>query len=246
MAGSSVCPNCNKTAQTDLQKSVPCDGCHNFVHLACVHLTADDVSKFTRLQTKAVKIYCKNCCAEVDTISSLKKLILTLQADLLELKNNLSSKPPTADIYPDMESIISEINDRNRRESNIIISGIPEAVDFNDKVSQIITKVAPSVPIDDIKVHRIGSPQNSPNARPRLVKVKLSNPETARTVLRSAAKIRSFPDFRNIYVNPDRTHMQMQYFKKIKAELDSRKANGENNIRISYVNGIPKVTQLKN
>lgn len=246
MTGATLCPNCNKTAQTDLQKSVACDGCRKYVHLACIQLTRDDVNRFTRLQARAVKIYCKSCTSEVDTISSLKQLILTLQADLLELKTNFKPAQPTEVVSLDIETVINEINDRTRRESHVILSGVPETGDLNSKVVEILEKLAPNAPVQSLQAHRIGSSQNASNSRPRLVKVKLCNSDVARTIIRNASKARNFPELNNIYINPDRTPMQQQYFKKIRSELQSRISNGESNLRITYNNGIPSITMKKN
>ena len=42
----------------------------------------------------------------------------------------------------------------------------------------------------------------------------------------------------------DRTPRQLEYFKMIREEFNRRKNAGENNIKIKYVNGIPKITSL--
>ena len=40
---------------------------------------------------------------------------------------------------------------------------------------------------------------------------------------------------------PDKTKQQLDYFNKIKKDMELRKLNGDTDIHIKYVNGVPKI-----
>lgn len=241
---SPLCPNCSKFVSSDTQKSITCDGCQKQIHLACVQLTRDDVNRITRTASRSIKVFCAKCIIDQDSISTLKSLILGLQAELLEIKEKLNSQKSSMP-NNDLETIIEEVNERRRREQNVVISGVPEMDDKSSKtmVSNIVAKVAPEVNMDNAFITRIGKHAAiTTAARPRLVKIKFHKPEDARLLLKNAKKVRMFDEFKGIYINNDRTPLQMQHFKCLKSELEERKANGEPDLRIIYSNGVPRIS----
>ncbi|GLV42873.1 hypothetical protein CBL_09953 [Carabus blaptoides fortunei] len=65
------------------------------------------------------------------------------------------------------------------------------------------------------------------------------------TVIRTAKNARKFPDLKGIYINYDRTPLQQQHFKRVRNELNARIANGETDLRIVYISGVPRVSKAK-
>lgn len=240
-----ICPNCSKSVSSDALKSVTCDGCQKQIHLSCIQLTHDDINRITRATSRSIRVFCAKCITEQDSISTLKNLILALQTELLEIKEKLNSQKSQF-VNNDIETIIEEINERRRREQNVVISGIPEMDDKSSKVivSDIISKVAPTVNLDNAHLYRIGKFTNTPAARPRLVKVRFNKPEDARLLLKNARKIRMFNEFKDIYINNDRTPLQLDHFRRLRLELQDRKANGVPDLRIVYSNGVPRISSV--
>lgn len=241
------CPNCNKLIKSaDVEKTIKCDGCQKPTHLSCVHLTQDDVNRFTRHSAKSIKIFCKNCIEEVDSINTLKSLILKLQTDLNFLKEQSTTNYVA---YDDtfMDKVINEIEQRTSRKNNVIISGVLEtettSTELMQNVSNIVNKIAPGINLENTQISRLGRKLN--NSSSRLIKIKFNpdNSQKAQQILRNAKKLREFPDCKNIYINYDRTPYQIQRYKQVKEELRTRLANGETDLRISYVNGSPSISQ---
>lgn len=146
------------------------------------------------------------------------------------------------------EQIIREIQSRKKRENNIIIVGIPEQISSNIqervlkdesdvlKITSIISGALPK----PIKTYRIG--KYSPN-KARRIKVCFDTPGPAQLLLRSKAQL---PEDIKLY--SDQTPAQQKYFQSVKGELSRRIKNGESDITIKYIDGIPSIikSQTKN
>ncbi|GLV46403.1 hypothetical protein CBL_20745, partial [Carabus blaptoides fortunei] len=71
----------NKMSGSNMQKTVKCDGCSKLTHWSCVNLTADDDTRFTRSNSKSIRIYSNaSLNIGVDSISKLKKIIADYQS----------------------------------------------------------------------------------------------------------------------------------------------------------------------
>lgn len=110
------------------------------------------------------------------------------------------------------------------------------AVEKNE-ILKVIQSMEESIP-EPYKLHRIGKYSPGKN---RPIKIYFKSSETVKLILRNKHK---YPNFQ---IYPDQTHMQRQYYKELKKELNRRKENGEAELRIKYVNGHPKIVrQSKN
>ena len=49
----------------------------------------------------------------------------------------------------------------------------------------------------------------------------------------------------NIGISNDRTKAERDYFKEVLTNFNNRKAQGENNIALKYVKGVPKIIPLR-
>lgn len=142
------------------------------------------------------------------------------------------------------EEIISEIQERNNRTSNIIISGLPEPHDTNtqnrhqndmQEVMKILNILTDN-PQKPTKIFRIGKYNKDKN---RHIKICFTSSDIPRLLMRNRAKLNS-----NIKIFPDQTPMQHNLFKKTKVELESRIAAGETGLTIKYIKGVPRVTKI--
>lgn len=184
-------------------------------------------------------------------------------ADILDFKNNIDSKIATLehkieslkitnDDHPQRhksfcyEDFIRETQERQHREKNLIIRGIKEihSTDLEvrrrhdfEEVKNII-KMANSDSVDPIKTIRLGN--YKPDSH-RPIKVIFEANETPKAILRNKKNIK--PESIKIY--SDETPQQKHYREKLQEELRRRQNNGEADITIKYIRGIPKITKIQ-
>lgn len=98
----------------------------------------------------------------------------------------------------------------------------------------------------DIKTFRLGKydPTRSESKRP--IKVVFSSVVSVTAVMRNLTKLRDNPRFGNISIFRDRTPVQIQLHNEIKTELNARLDNGETDIKIKYIKGIPSIVSSLN
>ena len=136
-------------------------------------------------------------------------------------------------IKEDYAGIMNEIEDRDRRKNNLILSGFQEEEDgsVEDRRKRDIEKVdALFAQLCDFpcsvvsSVHRIGKVNSS---KPRLLKIVCHNADFKRSLLRKAKDLRSLSGFENVYLNPDLTRVQQTEGKRLREELRARRSRGE-------------------
>lgn len=78
----------------------------------------------------------------------------------------------------------------------------------------------------------------------RSIKVTFESEETTKLIFRNKNKLTDT----DVKIFPDQTPYQQTYFKKLKEELNRRTANGEGNLKIKYIKGVPQIisTSTKN
>ena len=152
--------------------------------------------------------------------------------------------------------VIREINERTYKQKNVIFYNIPESPNnSNDKslVEKIINN--PTITKNINFISRIGI-YSAESIRPLRVKTKYI--EDAAWIISNSLKIKENSKkaivevITNIDVNKlssvtmsnDRTKMEILLYKKVKAELNQRKKDGEMNIKIGTINGIPAIKKI--
>ena len=140
-----------------------------------------------------------------------------------------------------------ELDERVRRSQNFIIAGIPEAEstdtseeDDGEKCFEVLRKIGCDVD-SVIQVRRIGRPNQE---RPRLLRVKCNSVLAKESALSCAKKLRSVPQFREVFINPDRTPMQQHLWKNLLLELRNRRKQGED--AIIFRNHVVRRGEAKN
>ncbi|CAH0551004.1 unnamed protein product [Brassicogethes aeneus] len=114
--------SCGCAAFEEEHKIVICCVCNKPTKYTCADLTASEVRK---TKTKVgLSWSCTICNQMGNDINSLKAIIISLKNDILELKNRDS---PIVNNFG-FEDIIQEINEREKRKSNVIIYNIPECL----------------------------------------------------------------------------------------------------------------------
>jgi hypothetical protein len=145
-----------------------------------------------------------------------------------------------------METVISEINEREYRRRNLIIYGVEESKTPNDgadrqKILALMTVINPDIGISNISHHRLGKPVNG---KPRPLKVRLMDNVDINQLLKNFGRRKysdSVEQLRNISISRDKTLTERQYVNKLREELNTRISAGESDLSIKYVSGIPKI-----
>lgn len=236
------CKCCNQLSEGHLM--VTCSLCKDKYKHSCVDITSNEVR--TLNANKGYNWTCLGCRAIGNDLKDLRALIIDLQREIKELR---AENTRTVNTGIDMEEIIYEITERQKRKNNIVLFNIPEPDQRTSKslqaesdknvVADILTEVSPEISADNIKPVRLGTFSDS---KSRPVKIKLENLDIIKTVLKNAKKLKSNQRFKNIYITVDRTKNQLEQYRKVRQELAERINAGETNCRIKYVNGVPKVT----
>lgn len=182
---------------------------------------------------------------ELDGMKSLtgtiQQKVTSLENDICQLKSNCSNEVSLQHSLS-YEDTIFEIQERSRRNKNIILIGLPEPknsdrdsrrnCDKNEAI-EIIKKILPECPMPHT-VLRLG--KYNPNKN-RSIKLCFENQETAKLILKNKKKLAS----NTIRLYPDLTPKQQYHMNHLRNELASREQKGETDLIIKYIKGIPKI-----
>lgn len=69
--------------------------------------------------------------------------------------------------------------------------------------------------------------------------ITLQNAQSALNIIRNRTKLKD----KNIFINADLTPNQRMHFNNTRDELKRRLANGEKDLTIKYIQGVPKIIQ---
>lgn len=140
-----------------------------------------------------------------------------------------------------IDDAVNELKNRSRRGKNIIITGIPEALNKNlaerrendlNEAAKIIQSMSIDCPAPTNSI-RLGKYVANKN---RNLKVFLDSVTTAKMILKS--KNNSVGDYK---IFSDQTPTQRNVLNELRAELSQRQQNGETDLKIKYIKGTPKI-----
>ena len=243
-----LCWVCNNPA---VKKRIYCGDCRLWCHFSCAEKKKCCESGNSAQSQENNEF--NSITSLISTINSLSLMVndmKTVMNDLVvenkklrqEIEQMKAEKIQTrtadANHIPD-EQIFQEIEDRQARLNNIIISNLPESQeasveDKNQDDLNRIKSLISSTGVDNAevsKVVRIGKVSR----KPRILKVTLITPMLAQDIV---SKYRAK---NGVYINRDLTRMQQNLAYNVRKEYKSRIANGENNIMLKYYKGIPKI-----
>lgn len=236
------CKCCNKLSEAHL--AVTCSVCKDRFKNTCVDISANEVR--TLNSNKGYDWTCGDCRTVGKDLKDLMALIINLQNDIKELKAEKNSSKNNFTL--DFEEIVTEVSERQKRKNNIVFFNVAEqdqsvpSTERQNKdkseVINVITIVDPEISISNIKPIRLG-PFITGKTRP--LKITVENEDIVKKILKNSKKVKSNQKYKNTILSADRTPKQMEYYKKVKQELNDRIAAGETNCKIKYVNNIPKI-----
>lgn len=164
----------------------------------------------------------------------------TLKSRLDEVELVVRSSPQNAksNQNQDLDSLFSEeLFERQKRSNNVILFNMPEkGQDMEDIKNLFYNTLKETVTVSGVT--RIGKPNRNKN---RAVKVSLLNNVEVISLISKRSKLKGT----NIYLSADLTRRQRETEKAARDELIQRRNNGESNIQLKYVHGVPKVVEKK-
>lgn len=180
-------------------------------------------------------------------VSSIKNFNTTTQEKIKSLESKLqqiNSTTTCQETTPSMkaEEIITELNERCERSKNLLVSGISEPTSKDPKERQehdrtMVWNILKSIDPDCVepkKVFRLG--KYNPNKK-RPIKACFESQNITKYILRHKSNVKNS----EVKIFGDQTPQQQAYMKTLTEELDHRTKNGEINLRIKYIKGIPKI-----
>lgn len=155
---------------------------------------------------------------------------------------------------PENKSVeaLQEMHERNYKKKNLIIFGIkemnsdePEQRKAHDTstVQSIFQSTCPEVQVNQLKVYRLGKHEQG---KMRPVKVIMSSEDEVKQIMIKGKDIRKNTHYAKLAFSSDKTKKQLAEYKLIKEEMKRRSEAGEENLRIKYIRGEPKIMKLKN
>ena len=200
----------------------------------------DDV-KSLKTQMDSIKLKTDENVSQIATLTSEIK---GYKDEVSQLRNELATAK--RDFYINRESIIAEINDRNKRSKNLLLFNIPEAspqlsadeagkTDF-DLVKNLLSafyndKVQLKTDLNNIRVHRIGN-VNTSKIRPICVKLEYED-----DVFKVIMNRKLVQDYK---INTDRRTQQREHLKFLNDEKNKHNASYPNEpLTIKYKNQVP-------
>lgn len=133
--------------------------------------------------------------------------------------------------------IIKEVEERLMKKNNIILYEVVDKNNIQDdfkSISNILAKIDLIVNIKNFS--RLGKYDDKAE-KPRPLLIKLGSSDEVASVFKNRKL------FTNIKIGNDRTKKQRDLYKKASIELNSRTNDGEENLFIKNINGIPTVIE---
>ena len=174
--------------------------------------------------------------------------IVALKTKIGDLQEQVNkSKATTSAAKPIWEPAVNEIQERERRAANVLVFGINETeadsretriAKEKETVMNLLKRVSPNIDPTRIRLHRLG--QYDQNKK-RPIKVIFPTKEEAYQILRNKDTL----DGDGKYIKYDQTTAQRQYLKQTLEELEERQKNGEQNLKIKYINSVPRIIKQR-
>ena len=177
--------------------------------------------------------------ARIDDLSERYSL---LEESVASIRSSIDGSATTLPALSD-GMILHELEERQRRSSNLVFLNIPESPEGQqpDDTQIISTLLGPlSVDTSHLRVRRLGVRSGElDSARGRLLLAVLGTSAVALRVLKNRRLLRH--NGVQVRVRRDETPMQKQQFIDAKKSLEARTKAGERDLTIKYVGGQPTV-----
>ena len=211
------------------------------------NINLNDIQQLITSKIESAKIEIMSCLTESlnkinDTLLGLSSRVRAIEDDLLKISNKTAEHEiKIGNLHAEIEEIktgfkvseiIDEIERRNYRRLNLIVSGVPEqnhgsvgerkAYD-ECEISRILQELM--IPSSKVKhIQRVGKLKPD---RPRPIKLICASSEDRTETLTKGKTLKNSNSYKQIYINPDHTLMQQNEAWKLRQELRNRRNQGE-------------------
>ena len=258
-----LCNNCSKWLQHKLQPTASNTAKEDLARIDqrieklenIMRHNSASLSESVRNQEKLFTVQCK-VLDRMEAVASEDKEKKQTYAEALkgistevvkEVTEKISKLPqvtvPVQRNREEIAGVLDELQDKERRKFNVIVHNLPEASNtdqpdkkgdqerFTDMIKnglKLVVKCTNSFRI-----------RKKIENKPRLLLVTLATMEDRTNILRSAATLRSTPEWGNVYITPDLTWQEREKARTLRQELARRKALGEEHIHIRQGRIVP-------
>ena len=197
----------------------------NNIHWYCNSCEILSTPLITRLRSAETQI--DNINGRIDKLESLTQRIEALEKD-----HTRQPLLPTPETREPLQNGTEEIVDRLNRRNNAVIFGLAEKDE--EQTKQHIEVIAEKLEVNMkmLKITRAGRPRT--DGKPRPIIIELATEQEKWNFIKKANSIRyrEIEELKNIYIKPDLTKTQRQEDSKLREELKTRRAKGEDNLII--------------
>lgn len=170
-------------------------------------------------------------------IQNINKRVDTIETRLDDALNRLECLEKDSQNQFHDENIIHELKDRLYREKNFILINVPEGTGVNSDVTFIKNALSDTqIKLDSVTAIRLGK-KIANKSRP--LKVRLECPADVIHVLKNKKLL--FGE--TIKCFGDNTEQERLRFKALVSQIKEREKNGESNLTIKYIRGVPRIQQ---
>lgn len=267
-----LCPK--KPATLNSNNSKKCEGCNARYHPACADRivdksrpgcflaccgekkskrtteakqASDDEDDFNKLDDNLKPLYSllNKRLSNLDTkLDNVTKNLSDIDLKVIDLEDRIEVLEENTS--HNIEFIISEMQDRHSRECNLIIYNLNDAKDASKTDSQrlqnLFERCSEALPFDikDIMSQRLG--KNFIKGKQRPLKVTLPKRDDVHWIY---SQKKNIVGDSNISISGDLTKQQRNYRVSVIKEIKKRSSEGEGNLLIKYVRGVPTIMKNK-
>nr|CAI5841269.1 unnamed protein product [Callosobruchus analis] len=228
---------CAKCKKVDNEPALHCDGCECLIHQEYSELSSAELKVMALRSRRLLKFYCSDCQLGLKLVPKLAKKVDELFAEIGRLKNLVGDLPSTSAQF-NFEEVVRETDERNSRKQNLIVYGLPE-----NNVSKHVQETQDD---DNIrKMLEVLSSDARLNVNPINNNIGKFGPTRPKPrpyrCIRNVSKLKANNSYKGISLSFNKTPKQVEFYKKIKEELNRRTEAGESKLRIKHVKGIPTI-----
>lgn len=244
---SSKCVCCGKTDES--HKMVICNVCKKSFKIDCVDVSTAEARRI-HSKSSGLTWSCTGCSKMGDDLCSLKAAIIALQDEIKVLKTVSQQPPPGPTLSAiDIEKIVQEVRDRENRRTNIIIYGAKEDAACQSSKEQVDRDVAlvgellvdAGLGNEEFRLLRLGKFTNATSERIRPIKVTFSSESCVSTIMRNVGSLKKRDRWRGVALSRNRTNLQREIYRKVRADFEERVSAGEVGLSIKYKQRVPTI-----
>ena len=251
---SDLCLRCKKDV-LEGEKGIVCGGCEFWFHTKCEKVSAELYRAIMNFEEKKdggrIVWYCA-CCAR--TVERVERKISILKAEVEKLKakveslegkeSSRSSEGPSIREGTDgpsgsgrsgvvrnemvswpVRQQVNEAMEIEKRKDKLVISGIKESDDAEEKVGEILQEMGYHKTFQ--VVERVGKVGGTGKGKDRLVRVKLETVTDKWRLIAGAKKLANSSSFKEVYIMPDLTRKQADEDKQLRLKLKELRETNE-------------------